>query len=191
VTIDPIFLTRGFGAVVDPHWIEVEAHGPGHTNVLVIAGGIGIMAEGLLDTEGSDDSARSHIYIETGYEFGDGDAVGDLDLVGSAQLASVALDGSDDFTFEIVDVAALKMTPEEIASLQSVGISGDNASITGGGPRLSLPTRDALVVKVTYSQSGIVSTFRLGYSAAVRVYRVDPSRVVRGWKGDAMDATQG
>jgi hypothetical protein len=126
-----------------------------------------------------------NIWIETGYEFADGDTV-DLahDVSAAVELASINVDGSDPFTLEISAVEARPITPLELATiLVTVGQVGGQVQ---PGPAIPGPiaTSAELVVIVTVHQDGDTSLQRLGYRVAVRLNRVDPNRQVSGPRGD-------
>ena len=139
--------------VVNDHWIELPIAGPADRTVLVLAGGVGIIPEGGLDTEGEDENAGTHIWIETGYEFADGDIV-DLarDISAVVELASINVDGSDPFSLEIRKVEARPVTPVELASIL-VNVSQEGGQVQPGpvspGP---IASSDELVVIVTVHQ---------------------------------------
>lgn len=191
MTLDPVVLTPFLGNVLNPRWIELELNPPSQANTLALAEGTAVIPEGVLDSEDEDQDEKTHIYILTGYPFADGDKVGDSDMLASVQLASISLDGSDAFTFEITDVNAIKVSPEELASLVTVVVRGDGGSISTSGMPTTTTTSAMLMVKVSYMQTGDVSTARLGYCAAARIHRVDPNRRVEGWGGDKMSAKGG
>ena len=65
----------------------------------------------------------THIWIETGYEFADGDTVGSEDFAVSAHLDSVNLE-DDPFTFEILAVRGWAATPSELAAVSVVDGGG-------------------------------------------------------------------
>jgi hypothetical protein len=186
--LDPLILNPSLGAVIEGHWIELPIAGPADRNVLVLVGGVGIITEGTLDTEDEDETADTHIWIETGYEFADGDSFDPApdahDVSAAVQLASINVDGSDPFTLEISKVQARKISPLELATI--VLKVGQESGQVEPGPGTPGPatSNDELVIIVTVHQSGDCSLQRLGYRAAVRLFRVDPNRRVSGPHGD-------
>jgi hypothetical protein len=183
MTLDPLILTPLDGWVTDNHWIELPISGPAARNVLVLASGIARLPDDNqlgIDTEG--ETADTHIWIETGYEFADGDTLGSQDFAVSAQLDSVNLE-DDPFTFQIRAVRGWAATPSELASLSVIDGSG-GSPVPRQGPADPLPSTAGLVIVITYHQSGDCTLLRVGYQAAVRLKRVDPNRQVGGVVGD-------